>query len=151
MLILEGLSGLRQLPPGAVVSIGNFDGVHRGHGEILHTARRLAEGHSGIAVVTFEPHPLTVLRPQVAPPRLTSLQLKRELLQNAGVNWLVELPPTPQVLDLAAEQFWHILRDEVRPGPPRRRKLVLFWQGSWRIGRKTAGMVREHGGWFPCR
>jgi riboflavin kinase/FMN adenylyltransferase len=117
MQVLEGLQGLRTLPPGAVLSVGNFDGVHRGHQEILSRARALRDGTPGatFAVVTFEPHPLTVLRPQAVPPRLTLPALKRELLARAGVDVLVVLPPSPEVLDLTAEAFWAILRDEVRP------------------------------------
>jgi riboflavin kinase/FMN adenylyltransferase len=66
-------------------------------------------------VVTFEPHPLTVLRPKQAPPRLTPPSLKHKLLAAAGVNYLLELAPTPDVLDLSAEQFWAILRDQLAP------------------------------------
>jgi riboflavin kinase/FMN adenylyltransferase len=65
--------------------------------------------------VTFEPHPLTVLRPPLAPPRLTPHPVKRALLEAAGVDDLVILPPTPAVLNLTAENFWEILRDQVRP------------------------------------
>jgi riboflavin kinase/FMN adenylyltransferase len=117
MKILEGLGGLRELPHGAVLSIGNFDGVHRGHQRLLEVARELKQSsHSpATAVVTFEPHPLTVLRPHQAPPRLTSPALKRDLLRAAGVDALVVLPPSKDILDLTAEQFWQILRDEVRP------------------------------------
>jgi riboflavin kinase/FMN adenylyltransferase len=117
MKILEGINGLRQLSPGAVMSIGNFDGVHRGHLRLLESAGELkgSSNAPAIAVATFEPHPLTVLRPQHAPPRLTSPELKRELLHAAGVDVLVVLPPSREVLDLTAEQFWQVLRDEVRP------------------------------------
>jgi riboflavin kinase/FMN adenylyltransferase len=116
MNIYNGLEGLKQLPPGSVVSIGNFDGVHRGHRRILQTAVSLrGSSPSGrVAVVTFEPHPLTVLRPGHAPPRLTPPGVKRELLEAAGVDDYVILPPDPQVLDLTAERFWQILRDDVR-------------------------------------
>src|SRR5689334_18062979 len=112
MDVIEGLDGLRTLPPGAVLSVGNFDGVHRGHQEILSRAKTLRdEASEGMfAVVTFEPHPLTVLRPQAVPPRLTSPALKRALLAAAGADVLVVLPPKPEVLDLTAEAFWAILR-----------------------------------------
>src|SRR5579864_2112939 len=105
MTILEGIDGLRQVPAGSVLSIGNFDGMHRGHQHLLGVGRELksASGASALVVATFEPHPLTVLRPQEAPPRLTPPALKRELLDSQGVDALVVLPPAPQVLNLAAE------------------------------------------------
>jgi riboflavin kinase/FMN adenylyltransferase len=102
------------------MSIGNFDGLHRGHARILQTMHTLRNRQSDargapLVVVTFEPHPLAVLRPQLAPPRLTPPDMKQRLLQAAGVEELVVLPPTPAVLGLTAEQFWAILRDQVRP------------------------------------
>lgn len=116
MQIVEGLNGLRMIPPGAILAIGNFDGLHRGHRRILELGRELRTKTGGeLAVVTFEPHPLTVLRPEKAPPRLTPSALKREMLAEAGVDRLVILPPTHDLLDLSAENFWAILRDEVRP------------------------------------
>ncbi|HEY8667309.1 MAG TPA: adenylyltransferase/cytidyltransferase family protein, partial [Tepidisphaeraceae bacterium] len=92
---LHGLDGLRELPPlaaggaGVVLSVGNFDGMHRGHGRIIETAAELAREHNAaLAVATFEPHPLTVLRPGHAPPRLTPAALKEALLETAGVDYL---------------------------------------------------------------
>ncbi len=114
MVVLHGISGLKQLPGGVVLSVGNFDGVHRGHRRILELANEL-RSEAGISVVTFEPHPLTVIRPQLAPPRLTLLAMKQALLEPLGVDHLVVLPPTPEVLNLTAEDFWRILRDDVRP------------------------------------
>src|SRR5690348_16839028 len=117
MTILEGFDGLHRLPPGGVISVGNFDGVHRGHQEILRLARQLRGQTPGatLAVVTFEPHPLTVLRPEAVPPRLTSPALKRSLLERSGVDVLVILPPSREVLDLTAEAFWAMLQGDVRP------------------------------------
>ena len=98
------------------MSIGNFDGIHRGHARILETMRSLRHQSPGahMVAVTFEPHPLTVLRPELAPPRLTPPELKRALLEEAGVDDYVVLPPTRDVLGLSAEEFWSILKDDVR-------------------------------------
>lgn len=116
MEIRNGLDGLRSIPAGAVLSIGNYDGMHLGHRRLLETASAIrARQGSRIAVVTFEPHPLTVLKPALAPPRLTPPAIKQALLEAAGVDDYVILPPAPEVLNLSAERFWEILRDEVKP------------------------------------
>jgi riboflavin kinase/FMN adenylyltransferase len=116
MQIRQGLDGLRSLPPGSVLSVGNYDGIHLGHRRLLELARSLrAQGGGRVAVVTFEPHPLTVLRPELAPPRLTPPDIKQSLLEAAGVDDYVILPPAPEVLNLTAQDFWAILRDQVRP------------------------------------
>ncbi len=116
MNVRHGLEGLASLPPGLAMSVGNFDGLHRGHASILALGRSLkSAGATGVTIVTFEPHPLTVLRPEFAPPRLLPLPLKHQLLAEAGVDHLVELAPTPEVLNVTAERFWEILRDKVRP------------------------------------
>lgn len=132
-----GLDGLRSLPPGSVLSVGNFDGVHSGHEAILRAMREAAaESSSPIVVVTFEPHPLTVLRPSLVPPRLTSLPLKARLLAERGVGHLVTLPPSPDVLGLTALQFWELLRDGVRPGR------IVEGQ-SFNFGRDRGGTIEK--------
>jgi riboflavin kinase / FMN adenylyltransferase len=115
MNVHQGINGLKQVPDGAVLSIGNFDGMHLGHRKIIETMNAVRPAGARLAVATFEPHPLTVLRPQLAPPRLSPEPIKRKLLESAGVDDLVIFPPTREVLDLTAEQFWTILRDEVKP------------------------------------
>ena len=82
MHISFGLTGLKSLPPAAILSIGNFDGLHLGHQRIIrqmHELAALATPATPLAIVTFEPHPLTVLRPGHAPPRLMSAQSKNAL------------------------------------------------------------------------
>lgn len=143
MQVFHGLDGLRRLPAGCVMSIGNFDGVHAGHQRILSIAREFRRqarvAGAGVAAVTFEPHPLTVLRPEMAPPRLSSPATKQQLLEEQGVDFLVILPPTRDVLDLSAERFWEILRDQVRPT-----HLVEGDQFSFGKDRRgTIGRLRE--------
>jgi riboflavin kinase/FMN adenylyltransferase len=148
MQIAQGLEGLTSTSvanaagaPGPVVSIGNFDGLHLGHQKILQTCAGLRHASGGeIVVVTFEPHPLTVLRPEKAPPRLTPPSLKRELLEQAGVDRLVILPPTRDVLDLSAENFWAILRDQVRPAH-------LVEGDSFNFGKGRGGTIQKLREW----
>jgi riboflavin kinase / FMN adenylyltransferase len=109
--IYQGIEGLRAIPRVSVMSIGNFDGMHRGHAEILRQSREIAGKDKPVVIVTFEPHPMTVLRPDKAPPRLTPIEIKRTLLREHGADGLVVLAPTTEVLNLSAEAFWVILRD----------------------------------------
>jgi len=78
---------------GGAVAIGNMDGVHLGHQRLFEVARAWA-GASGAraGVLTFEPHPARVLRPQLAPPLLTPLPRKLELLRNLGLDAAVVQP-----------------------------------------------------------
>lgn len=108
MLILQGLSSLSHIPKGGVLTVGNYDGVHLGHRRLLQIGRQLA-GTAPLIVMTFEPHPLVKLRPQAAPPRLTPLETKRQLLASVGVDTLIELAPDPEVLSITAHDFFNIL------------------------------------------
>ncbi len=109
MQISYGLQGLRKVPRGSVMTVGNFDGVHLGHQRLLSRCRELARGNGSVVAVTFEPHPLVKLRPEFAPPRLTSVAIKHRLLEAAGVDVLVELAPEPEVLSIGARPFLELL------------------------------------------
>jgi len=76
---------------GVAVTVGNFDGVHRGHRELLRTCRELAGEGLDAAAMTFEPLPAAHFRPQSAPPRLTTVYQKLDLLRRAGMDlaWMV--------------------------------------------------------------
>jgi riboflavin kinase / FMN adenylyltransferase len=78
---------------GGAVAVGNFDGVHLGHHKLFETARAWAASTGGRAgALTFEPHPVRVLRPTLAPPLLTALPRKLELLAAAGLDAAVVQP-----------------------------------------------------------
>jgi len=109
MKIVEATSGLAELAPvekGCVLTIGNFDGVHIGHREILSAAKQTAEDRrTQLLVMTFEPHPLVVLHPHQKPGILTSLELKKHLLAEAGADCLLIIKSTPELLSLSPDEF----------------------------------------------
>jgi riboflavin kinase/FMN adenylyltransferase len=137
MEIVDGLEGLRKTPGGGVLTIGNFDGMHRGHQAIIEEALRLGRQRgTRTTLVTFEPHPLTVLRPDAVPARLTPASLKQELIEKVGVDRLVLLAPYPDVLSMSARRFWEIVRDEVRP--------TAWVEGdSFTFGKGAAGTIEQ--------
>jgi len=104
MRIVEAISGFTE--KGCVLTIGNFDGVHLGHQEILAASKQIAGKRAEqLLVMTFEPHPLAVLHPQEKPNILTSLVLKKYLLAESGVDCLVVVKSTHELLSLSPQDF----------------------------------------------
>lgn len=97
---------------GAVVTVGTFDGVHRGHQAVLvEIIRRARARGSESVVVTFDPHPLAVVNPGAAPPLLTLPAEKLRLLEAAGVSRVETLAFTPELARLEPVAF---VRDVLR-------------------------------------
>jgi len=93
------------LGPTAVV-IGNFDGVHLGHRHVLARAREIADQRSlPVVAVTFDPHPMAVLRPEHAPTTLTSLEVRAELLGGAGADAVLAVPFDREIAGWSPEVF----------------------------------------------
>jgi riboflavin kinase/FMN adenylyltransferase len=91
---------------GAVVAIGNFDGVHRGHRALIAEARRQAEANGApLAVLSFEPHPQEFFRPSPDCFRLTPLRTKSRLLADLGVDVLFALPFDGDMARRSPEDF----------------------------------------------
>lgn len=89
-----------------VVVIGNFDGVHLGHQHVLARASEIAE-HDGLPVVavTFDPHPMAVLRPEHAPVQLTTIEVRAELLAEAGADHVLAVPFDGDMAGWTPEEF----------------------------------------------
>ncbi len=137
----EGLDALRSLAaraPGAAVTIGNFDGVHRGHRALVAAARERGAGRPVVAV-TFDPPPPRVHKPEAAPLRLTPRDVKVRLLHQAGADEVLVLPPTPELLHMEAEAFFAVLRDDARVAHLVEGDGFCFGKGR----RGTVGLLRE--------
>ncbi|MBS3734214.1 MAG: riboflavin biosynthesis protein RibF [Phycisphaerae bacterium] len=104
--LIQGLQNVDDALRGGVVTVGNFDGVHRGHQSILQTARALADASdAAVAAVTFDPPPDGVLRPGHVVQRLTPHRVRCEHLAVAGADAVVAIRAEPRVLNMLPEDF----------------------------------------------
>jgi len=119
-----------------VVTVGNFDGVHRGHRTVLQRAREEADERGiRLVAVTFDPHPMAVLRPEHAPSMLTSVETRAELLTDAGVDDVLALPFDRSVADWDPQAFVdRVLVDALRAE-------AVVVGANFRFGHRAAGDV----------
>lgn len=118
------------------VVIGNFDGVHLGHRQVLSRARELADD-SGLQVVavTFDPHPMAVLRPEHAPTMLTTIERRAELLAGARVDAVLALPFDASVAAWTPTEFvTRVLVDALHAS-------AVVVGANFRFGSRAAGDV----------
>jgi riboflavin kinase/FMN adenylyltransferase len=102
--------GVEQVEPDlgpTVATVGNFDGVHLGHRHVISTAHDIAAEVGGlpVVVVTFDPHPMRVIRPDVAPAALTTLERRAELLREAGADAMLVVEFTEDLAHWPPERF----------------------------------------------
>ena len=131
--------GVAAAPAGwgrSVVTIGVFDGVHRGHQAIIrHTVSRARQLGLASVVVTFDPHPAEVVRPGTHPAVLTEPGYRAELVEALGVDVLCVIPFTVEFSRLSAESFVHdVLVEHLHAGA------VVVGQ-NFRFGHRAAGDV----------
>jgi riboflavin kinase/FMN adenylyltransferase len=134
MLIVR-LDSLRPLGwPEPAVTVGNFDGVHRGHQALVAEATRAARAQGGAAVaLTFDPHPSHVLSPHRAPDALMTIGQKAEVLAPLGIDHLAVLPFTLALAEKSPAEFAR----EVLAGALGARSVVVG--SSFRFGRHREG------------
>jgi riboflavin kinase/FMN adenylyltransferase len=128
---------------GTVVTVGTFDGVHRGHADVLaRLVERAEELGLPSVVVTFDPHPLDVVNPAAAPPLLTLLDEKLARFAEHRVSYVAVLPFTPALAAYAADRFV----DEVLRGRFRVSELLVGYDHGFGRGRLgDIGMLRALG------
>ncbi|PTX91987.1 bifunctional riboflavin kinase/FMN adenylyltransferase [Verrucomicrobia bacterium LW23] len=138
------LSEIPSRPDIRHVAIGMFDGVHVGHRAVVGELMRCAGcagtapasttvAAEGMAVMTFEPHPLSVIAPDRAPPRLTTPGQRRKLLAQAGAREVIAVSFTPRTRDLSSAEFI----DELERIFPALRTIVVG--PGWTFGRDRSG------------
>ena len=136
MKIITDTSTCPRPERGAVVTIGAYDGVHLGHRAVIAEVRRLAaERGCETAVVTFDRHPATIVRPDSAPKLLTDLDQKLELLEDTGVDYTLVIHFDRERSQESAEDFVH----EVLAGCLNARAVVVGH--DFHFGRGRAGNV----------
>ncbi|MHA3773971.1 bifunctional riboflavin kinase/FAD synthetase [Verrucomicrobiota bacterium sgz303538] len=134
MLVLRSIPELARVPGPVFLAIGVFDGVHLGHRAVIERACRDAKAAGGTAVVvSFDPHPIRVLRPEHAPRILTSTQHKTRLIGELGVEHLLLIPFDKEFASLPPEQFIRQLADAAQP----LREICVGHQ--WSFGKGRAG------------
>ena len=134
MQVVRDLSELREPLHKSAVTIGNFDGIHLGHRELLGRVVRSASQLGGTSVVvTFDPHPAQILAPERAPNILTPFPLKATLIEQEGIEILVVLRFNREISMLTPEEFARsILVEKLRAA-------VVHVGSNFRFGHQRAG------------
>ena len=127
-----------------VVTIGNFDGVHLGHQHVVRRAVEVAGevGVEDVVAVTFDPHPIAVLRPEHAPPTLTTIDERLALLEEAGVDDVLVVPFSRDIAAWTPDEFI----DRIVVGALHAKAVVVG--ANFRFGNRAAGdcaTLREAG------
>lgn len=134
MKVHRSYQGLPETARGCSVAIGNFDGVHRGHKALIEAARIQADAIGALlGIITFEPHPLQLLRPERAPKRLTPFRTKIKILASLGVDHVYALTFNQALREHSPEAF---VREVLVDGLGVRHAVVGY---DFRFGHKASG------------
>lgn len=134
MKVLHELSECRSEPGPLCLAIGFFDGMHRGHARVIAATRRRADERSGRTwVMTFDPHPAAVLKPDAAPRLMTTLAQKLRLIEREGVDGCVVIPFTKALSERSPESFVRMLTENTP------QLSGLFVGRNWRFGKDRRG------------
>jgi riboflavin kinase/FMN adenylyltransferase len=138
MTVLRSLDALSSVRGPVALAIGVFDGLHLGHQEVIRAAQEHARQHEGTAVVmSFEPHPLAVLRPEAVPPRLCGPAYRQVLLERLGIDCMLLCPFDENTAATPADLFVDTL---VRAGRPLGCISVGY---GWTFGKNRAGNIHR--------
>ncbi len=116
MEIYKKLSSIVKKYPKPVIALGMFDGVHIGHASIIRRAVELAKSIGGTSMVfTFSNHPLSIIAPENEPLAIGNRSLRRRLVENLGVDVLIDIAFTKELSRRSPEEFMQLLKDKFAP------------------------------------
>src|SRR5512142_1795191 len=106
MILITDLNSLEKRFDKSVITLGNFDGLHLGHQELVKMIIRRARETGALSiVVTFRPHPLKILAPEKCPPLISIYEEKIKLFEKLGIDVLVKIPFTLEFAAMTPEDF----------------------------------------------
>ena len=132
------LPQLEKLPKNLAVTIGNFDGVHRGHQAVLAALAQIAGGRS-MLVITFDPHPAQFGKQGSRFVPLMTSTVKKNCLTDLGIDYVVTIPVTKKFLNLSPHVFWQALL-RIKPA-------ALLVGHDFRFGYQRQGSVQDLENW----
>ncbi len=137
MILITDLKNVQKKFENSVLTLGNFDGLHLGHQELVKMIIRRAREIGALSmVVTFRPHPLKVLAPEKCPPLISIYEEKIKLFERLGIDVLVKIPFTLEFAAMAPEDF---VRD-VLCGTLGAKEIFVGY--NYRFGRGREGDIR---------
>lgn len=113
MQIVTNLEDIPHLPAPVGLTLGSFDGVHLGHQLLLKRLRARVGAHGTVAVLIFSPHPSQVLKNRPPVKEITTIDARKKLLENAGVNLLLILPFTIAFAQESYDQFLKTIKEKL--------------------------------------
>ncbi len=119
-------------PGGIALTIGNFDGVHLGHRALISRCRSRVGEDGKVIALAFHPHPMMYLNPDHAPEPIESFAVRADRMMRMGVDRVIELAPTPELLGKSPQAFVDELIDEYRPN-------VIVEGHDFHFGKRRAG------------
>jgi riboflavin kinase/FMN adenylyltransferase len=142
-LVIQNLDEFHAPISNPVLTIGNFDGVHRGHLCLFEKVKDRAVALKGTScVMTFDPHPLSVMKPDHAPPLITPTRIKLELIEKAGIDVIFCIPFTAEFAKITARRFI----EEILVGKIGIREIVAGYDYSFGRGREgDVDFLRKEG------
>ncbi len=108
--IFQSISDLKKSDQGAVIALGNFDGLHRGHQAVINVAREVAQDiGQPLGLGMFNPHPTRYFKPELPPFLLMSRRVRREVLDGLGIHMCYEIPFDDALRNMDDEEFVEII------------------------------------------